>query len=284
MSGEVSGGMNASAPGPPQPATAVVKVNGVEIPPQAIAAEAQHHPAAKPEAAWQAAAEALVIRQSLLNAARARGLRPEPIRTEGGGLESEDDALIRALSEREVVTPEPDEASCRRYYENNRGKLRSPDLWEPSHILLQADRDDAPAYRRAREEAQALIDHLRDHPEAFERMARERSDCASASDGGSLGQVTKGQTTAEFEAAMLSLQPGEVCPEPVETPYGFHVLRLDRASPGSTPPFETARPLVEEFLRDASWRRAVAQFVSLVVGESEIEGVEMKGATSPLVQ
>lgn len=276
--------MSASALALLQPATAVVKVNGVEITPEAIAAETQHHPAAKPQAAWQAAAEALAIRESLLHAARARGLTAEPARTERGALESEEDALIRVLMEQEVSTPEPDEASCRRYYENNRGKLRSPDLWEPAHILLQADRHDKLAYQRAREEAQALIEHLRDHPEAFERMARERSDCASAGDGGHLGQVTKGQTTAEFETAMLSLRPGEVCPEPVETPYGFHVLRLDRAASGSTPPFETARPLVEEFLRDASWRRAVAQFVSLVVGESKIEGVELKGATSPLVQ
>ena len=276
--------MSASALALLQPATAVVKVNGVEITPEAIAAETQHHPAAKPQAAWRAAAEALAIRESLLHAARARGLTAKPARTERGALESEEDALIRVLMEQEVSTPEPDEASCRRYYENNRGKLRSPDLWEPAHILLQADRHDKLAYQRAREEAQALIEHLRDHPEAFERMARERSDCASAGDGGHLGQVTKGQTTADFETAMLSLRPGEVCPEPVETPSGFHVLRLDLAAPGSTPPFETARPLVEEFLRDASWRRAVAQFVSLVVGESKIEGVELKGATSPLVQ
>lgn len=276
--------MSASAPDPLQPATAVVKVNGVEITPEAIAAETQHHPADRPEAAWRAAAEALAIRQSLLHAARARGLTAKPERADGGALESDDDALIRALMEREVSVPEPDEASCRRYYENNRHKLRSPDLWEPSHILLQADRNDAPAFQRARHEAQALIAHLQDHPEAFERMARERSDCASSGEGGRLGQVVKGQTTAEFEAAMVALRPGELCPEPVATPYGLHVLRLERMAPGSTPPFETARPLVEEFLRDASWRRAVAQFVSLVVGQSKIEGVELKGATSPLVQ
>lgn len=268
----------------PQPAAVAVKVNGVEILADAIAAEAQHHPASKPDEAWLAATQALVIREALLHAAAARGLIAEPVRTEGGALELEDDALIRVLLEQEVRTPEPDEASCRRYYENNRDKLRSPDLYEPSHILLQAHRDDQVAYERARREAQALIDHLRDQPDAFERMARDRSDCASGSDGGHLGQVTRGQTTAEFEKAMLALQSGEMCQEPVETPYGFHVLRLGRAERGGTPPFDTARPLVEEFLRDASWRRAVAQFVSLVIGEAKIEGVTLKGASSPLVQ
>jgi len=267
-----------------QPATVAVKVNGVEITADAIAAEVQHHPAGKPDEAWHAAAQALVIREALLHAAGARGLIAEPSRTEGGALELEDDALIRALLEREVKTPEPDEDSCHRYYQNNRDKLRSPDLYEPSHILLQAHRDDKVGYKRARKEAQVLIDHLQDQPDAFERMARERSDCASATDGGHLGQVTRGQTTAEFERAMLALRSGELRREPVATPYGFHVLRLNRVERGVTPPFEMARPLVEEFLRDASWRRAVAQFVSLVIGEAKIEGVDLKGASSPLVQ
>jgi len=267
----------------PKPDSPVIKVNGVVITPEAIAAEAQHHPADKPETAWQAATEALVIREALLQAARDRDVKADSQALEDGeGVE--EDMLIQAFLDKEVVTPDPDEESCRRYFENNRQKLRSPDIYEPSHILLQAHKDDTKAYERAREEAQALIDHLKNKPDAFARMASDRSDCESSAHGGRLGQVTKGQTTPLFEKAMMALKPGELCQHPVETPYGFHVLRLDQAEAGKTPVFETAKPLVEEFLRDASWRRAVAQFVSLVVGEAKIEGVELNGANSPLVQ
>lgn len=261
-----------------------VKVNGVTIPPETIAQETQNHPASRPEAAWQAAAEALVIREALLQMANERGVqaRPEPV--DSGKLETEEDARIRALVEQEVTTPEPDEDSCRRYYENNRKKLRTADLFEPAHILLQAHQDDRAGYEKCRKEACALIAHLAERPGDFDRIARDRSDCPSASEGGRLGQITRGQTTPAFEQAMIALGPGEMTLEPVETPYGFHIIRMDRLAHGSIPDFQLARPLVEEFLRDASWRRAVAQFVSLVVGEARIEGVELKGATSPLVQ
>ena len=268
----------------PKQATPDVRVNGVRIEPEAIASEAQHHPAARPELAWKAAAEALAIKEALLQAARERDLKAEPQQDEDGREESEEDALIRALLEREVITPDPDEESLRRYFENNRQKLRTPDIFEPEHILLQARADDADAYEKAREQAQVLIKHLGNKPDDFARLARDRSDCASSGEGGALGQVVRGETTPEFEAAMAALEPGELCSEPVETPYGFHVIRLRSKLPGKPLDFDAARPLVEEFLRDASWRRAVAQFVALVVGASKIEGVKLDGASSPLVQ
>jgi peptidyl-prolyl cis-trans isomerase C len=269
----------------PKPASAAVKVNGVVITQDAIAAEAQHHPATRPEDAWKAATEALVIREALLQAAREAGIDTSSISTQDDDApDTEEEALIQAFLDQEVKTPDPDEASCRRYYENNQNKLRSPDLFEPAHILLQASHEDTAAYDRAKLDAQTLIDHLKERPDHFDRIAKDRSDCSSASEGGRLGQVCKGQTTPLFEKAMLALKVGEMSSEPVETPYGFHILRLDRADCGTTPPFEIARPLVEEFLRDASWRRAVAQFVSLVVGATNIEGVELNGAASPLVQ
>jgi len=264
--------------------TPEVSVNGVVIPAQAIAAETQHHPAHRPEAAWQAAAEALVIREALLQAARARGVTVAAASDGDAVRDVEEDALIQAFVDQQVTTPDPDEESCRRYFSNNRDKLRAPDLYEPAHILLQASQDDPDGYERARLEAQTLVEHLQKRPDDFERIARDRSDCSSASDGGRLGQVTRGQTTPAFETAMMKLRPGEMTREAVETPYGFHIIRLDHLVRGEVPEFELARPLVEEFLRDASWRRAVAQFVSLVVGEAEISGLDLHGATSPLVQ
>tara|TARA_R110002073_G_scaffold3635_4_gene23955 strand:- start:9505 stop:10335 length:831 start_codon:yes stop_codon:yes gene_type:complete len=267
-----------------KPPTPEVSVNGVVIPAKAIAAETQHHPARRPEAAWQAAAEALVIREALLQAARARGIEAPAVADADPVKEVEEDAVIQAFVDREVKTPDPDEESCRRYFTNNADKLRAPDLYEPVHILLQASKDDPDSYERARQEAQTLVEHLQSRPDDFERIARDRSDCSSSTDGGRLGQVTRGQTTPAFETAMMKLRQGEITREAVETPYGFHIIRLDQLVRGQVPEFELARPLVEEFLRDASWRRAVAQFVSLVVGEAKISGVELHGATSPLVQ
>jgi len=98
---------------PPLP----VSVNGIVIPREAIARETQNHPAAKPYQAWQAAARALAIRELLVQEARRLGVEGVPAGDGHGRHETRDEARVRALIEREVKTPEPDAAACRRYYE-----------------------------------------------------------------------------------------------------------------------------------------------------------------------
>ena len=83
-----------------------VSVNGVAIARDAIQREMQHHPAEKPIAAWQQAARALVIRELLLQRAKHLGLPPEPICDEAGRRETDDEALMRAVVEREVTVPD----------------------------------------------------------------------------------------------------------------------------------------------------------------------------------
>jgi hypothetical protein len=102
-----------------------VSVNGVVIPRDMIAREVQHHPASKPVEAWLSAARALVVRELLLQQARRVGIAASPLSDEHGRRETDEDALIRQLIEREVKTPEPDEEICRRYYEQNRRRFRS---------------------------------------------------------------------------------------------------------------------------------------------------------------
>src|SRR3546814_6662419 len=76
---------------------------------------------------------------------------------------------IRQLLDREIVVPAPDEASCKRYYENNRRRFRSPKLFEASLILFSAHPDDKPAYAAAAEKAEGLIAQLRQNPDHLDR-------------------------------------------------------------------------------------------------------------------
>jgi len=98
--------------------------------------QTQHHPADKPILAWQAAARALVIRELLLQEARRLDIEAEPAVDSQGRRETDDEASIRYLMESEVSTPEPDEATCRRYYERHPAHFRSPALYEAAHILF----------------------------------------------------------------------------------------------------------------------------------------------------
>ncbi len=267
-----------------KPKTNAVRVNGAVIPREAIAREAQHHPAANPAAAYAEAARALAIRQLLLDEARRLGLAPEPLDDGEGRRETDEEALVRQVIEREVRLPQTDEATCRRYFEQNRRKFRSPDIFEAAHILIAAAPGDRAARATARGDAIAAIEALRGEPDRFAELARAHSACASAQQGGNLGQITRGATTREFDAAMAALAPGETSQAPVETRYGFHVIRLQRRVEGADLPYEAVRDKISAYLADAVERRALAQYVAILAGRADIAGVDFGAAKTPLVQ
>jgi len=258
-----------------------VLVNGAEIPPDAVAAEMQYHPAPNREEAWNAAATALVIRQLLLQEAARLGMAAD---ADASGETSPEEALVQALLAQEVTTPEPDEETCRRYWSANTTKFRAPDVYEAAHILFAAPPDDDGARERAKRAASETIALLRDDPTRFAALARERSACPSGASGGLLGQQSRGDLVPEIETFVMALEDGQICPVPIATRYGYHILRLDRLARGATLPFETAAPLIAQHLAARSWQRAVSQYLRILAGRASIEGLAFDAAAGPLVQ
>ncbi len=144
-----------------------VSVNGRVISHDTISRETQNHAAQSPAAAWQSAARALVVRELLLQEADRLGVVAAPECDDKGRRETTEEAKIRALIEHEVVTPEPDEESCRRFYDRNRSKFRSPDIYEAAHILFAAARSDQESFARKRAAAEAVLAVLVREPERF---------------------------------------------------------------------------------------------------------------------
>jgi peptidyl-prolyl cis-trans isomerase C len=249
-----------------------VTVNGTAIPRQAIAAEMQYHPAPNQQGAWTEAATALVVRQLLLQEA------------ERLGVEGEEEEAIQALLRRELATPDPDEASCRRYWAANPTRFMAPDVYEAAHILFLAPPDDAAARASAKQAATETIALLQQDPSRFADLARERSACPSRASGGLLGQQSRGDLVLEIETFIMAMEEGQICPVPIGTRYGYHVLRLDRLVRGEALPFESVRPAVERHLVARSWQRAVSQYIRLLAGLASIDGIAIAGADSPLVQ
>ena len=259
-------------------------INGVPISEDAIAAEAQNHPASNPDEAWSSAAEALAIKTLLLAEADRLDIPAAELSDDTGRMLAPDDARIEALLEQEVQTPEADEETCRRFYERNIERFTSPDLAEASHILFAARPEDEDAYAKAIQSAEDCIGELQDHPERFADMAEVRSACPSAKQGGNLGQLGPGQTVDEFDTFLFNLEEGQLCPVPVKTRYGVHVLKVGRKIARQTLPFDAVRTKIADYLEEASWRRAVAQYVAILAGQAEIEGVALAAVDNPLVQ
>jgi peptidyl-prolyl cis-trans isomerase C len=251
----------------------VVSVNGVVVSHDEISREAQNHPAPTPIAAWTAAARALAVRELLLQEARRILINAQPLTDGEGRTETAEEACIRALVEREVSTPTPDAVACRRYYQRNQQRFRSADLYEAAHILVAARPGDRAAYAAARTEAEAVTAALRCAPERFAELARAHSACPSKAVGGNLGQLSPGDTAAEFDAALRAMVPGEITTEPVASRFGHHVIRLDRKIEGRQLPFERVQERIADYLADRARHMAIAQFVARLTARAEITGV-----------
>lgn len=190
---------------------------------------------------------------------------------------------MRALVQREVTTPEPDEAACRRFYHMNLQRFRLGDLYEAAHILIAAAPGDASARKAARTTAETILAAVEADGRCLRHLAANHSDCTtSAPDGGRLGQIARGQTVPEFEAA-LERMTRRARRQSWNALTGFHVVRLDHRVEGKTLPFEMARERIADYLASSVEHRALAQYVSILAGRAEITGVSLSGATTPLV-
>ncbi len=254
-----------------------ITVNGVTIPAERIAAEAQNHPApkGKPGLAWKAAARALALREILLQEARARGLAPDPTELSPGRWETEEEALIRQLLD-QAITPEPaDEAALRAIYDRTPDRFRAPSLYEAAHILFPVPPQDEAARGVALQAAQAVLDELRKAPRRFAELAARHSACSSREQGGLLGQLASGDTVPEFEAALASLEEGAIS-EPVATRYGIHLIRLDARARGEVLPFDAVLPHLREAQEKLAWLSASRAMVAELAARAQVIGVSLQ--------
>jgi len=263
---------------PPPPAFGDVLVNGVEITPEAIAHEIQHHPAPDAETAWTEAARALAVRELLLQEARRLGFAAVPDEDEAGRAEEEEDALIRQLLDEEVQPASPGEEECLRYYQANEQRFRTPDLFDSAHILIEPEADDEAAWGAAEQKARLLAEQVGDDPAAFAAAARAHSGCASGQQDGSLGQIRRGELVPSVQAGLEALDDGETGREPVRSKFGWHVLRLQRRIPGQTLPFEAVKAKIADMLEARSWSVESARYIVALAERNEIEGIVI-GAT-----
>ncbi|MET3458857.1 peptidylprolyl isomerase [Pseudomonas kilonensis] len=256
----------------------IISVNGVSITPQAMAQELQYHPADSREDAVYQAARALVIRELLQQRIAELGLALQV-----GAGENEEEAATRLLLEREVQVPQCDEATCLRYYESNRARFHSAPLLAVRHILLECAPDDVEARSLAHVQAELLLERLDQFPGSFAELALKYSACPSKEQGGSLGQISKGQTVPELERQLFTL-PAGLASKPLESRYGWHVISIDQRIDGQSLPYEAVATAIRTQLQQGVWQKALVQYLQTLIGAADIRGIHLQGADSPLVQ
>lgn len=252
-----------------QPAPCHLFVGEVAISEAEIAREMLFHRAIRPEQSRADAARALVVRE-LLRAEVARlGLTAD----DGSDGVVDEERLIEHLLESEVGERTPDEGACRRYFEQNRERFRSPDRIRLRHILLAAPADDVAGRLRAQTQGEALVAELRGQPHLFADFAMRHSQCPSREQGGDLGWLQRGQTTPEFDRQVFRLKPG-LAGFPVESRWGHHVVCVDAVDAGTPLAFEAVHAQVRDYLELQVRQRDVQAYLLSLRERYPVRGLD----------
>lgn len=130
--------------------------------------------------------------------------------------------------------------------------------YNASHILVESE-----------EEAAALKEQL-DGGADFAELARTKSTGPSGPNGGALGWFSAGMMVPAFEAAVVELEPGAVS-GPVQTQFGWHIVKLNESRLMEAPSFEEVRPQLEETMT----QEVVASVVEAVTAGADVARVEL---------
>lgn len=84
----------------------------------------------------------------------------------------------------------------------------------------------------AYQKALSILAELEADPSRFEPLARAESDGSYAAQGGRLAPWQQGTMVRAFQEAVEALRVGEITREPVETQFGYYVVRRERVEPG----------------------------------------------------
>ncbi|OGS92378.1 MAG: peptidylprolyl isomerase [Gallionellales bacterium GWA2_59_43] len=106
------------------------------------------------------------------------------------------------------------------------------------------------------EEAKAIVAQLGKKGK-FDKLAEKSMDAGSAKQGGSLGWAVPGNFVAPFANALLNLQKGQYTKEPVQSQFGWHIIKLDDVRDLKVPPFEELKPQLQQRLQQQSIQKAI---------------------------
>jgi peptidyl-prolyl cis-trans isomerase C len=136
-------------------------------------------------------------------------------------------AINKVLADVKVTDEE-----VKSYYEANAQYFKSEESVTAKHILVDS-----------LEQAEEIKNKI-DAGMNFEMAAVQFSSCPSKEQGGNLGNFTRGRMVPEFEASAFELAVGEVS-EPVQTQFGYHLIKVEEKNEGSVKPLEEVYPMIQ---------------------------------------
>ena len=155
-----------------------------------------------------------------------------------------DRALHNAYFESEVIKKITD-AEVRARYDKELAATPPENEMRARHILVKTIED-----------AKDIIKQL-DGGASFEELAKAKSTDGAAQNGGDLGYFSSGQMVPEFEKAAMALDVGAYTKEPVQTQFGFHVVKVEDKRAKAQPEFDKVKDQVRNIVLQENYVKSV---------------------------
>jgi peptidyl-prolyl cis-trans isomerase C len=146
-------------------------------------------------------------------------------------------------------------------YDESIKSFKAEDQVRARHILVPT-----------KEEADKLLARIK-KGEDFAALAKEASKDGSASSGGDLGFFGKGQMVKPFEEAAFGLKMGEVSKAPVQSQFGWHLIKVEERKPSTPPSFEESKAE----LKESRSRELADKIVADLRKDAKIERFDLDG-------
>lgn len=213
-------------------------------------------------------------------------LDPTDAASEDGATSEAATLAIEALLEREVKVPDPSELACERYFAAHAALYRNDERVRARHILFAVTPGvDVVALRKRAEIAMLEVRCFDGSAsESFAKVAAQMSNCPSGAAGGDLGWLSPADCAPEFAREVFGKTEVGVLPRLVHSRFGLHVVEVLEREAGTPRSFESVRGAIEMTLRQQTYVAALRQYLQVLAGQAEIEGVDLDAAATPLVQ
>jgi peptidyl-prolyl cis-trans isomerase C len=175
----------------------------------------------------------------------------------GSSADEEARAVARLLA-REVQPPEVSEQAIREYYAQHERELVRPPRVSLRQVLVATLNEARDVKRR-----------LARDPKSFDSIARSQSKAPEAEAGGFMGVFEPGQLPVELEAVAFALGEGGTS-DPVQSPLGYHVLRVDSRQDARAPSFEEAQGAIHDELSRKRRGEAERAFVAGIMARAKV--------------
>lgn len=166
---------------------------------------------------------------------------------------------IRALIDKEIIsTIQIEEPDARTFYDQNPAYFEQPEQVHARHILVKVENDATP---EVKEQARKKILDLKKRINAgedFAEVAKANSDCPSSANGGDLGYFARSKMVKPFAEKAFAMGVNEVS-DPVETNFGYHVIKVLDKKAARTAPFDEVKDKIVKNLRNQAIQTKVDQ-------------------------